>query len=141
MGRVDEASNVPGHRLDVAEVENSPVEREAVAEAAVVGGPQEVEGEGISAFCVLKESPERRLGLVAELKAHVASAFGVIARPDDTVFAADVPKTRSGKIVRGLLRDIAAGFGVRTSFEVARRFARPAADEATRASTAWGDGD
>ena len=109
MGRVDDVLNVSGHRLGAAEVESALVEHEAVAEAAVVGRPHEIKGEGIAAFCVLRESAKRREGLVAELKAHVASAIGAIARPDDIVFAADVPKTRSGKIMRRLLRDIAAG--------------------------------
>ena len=85
------------------------MEHEAVAEAAVVGRPHEIKGEGIAAFVVLRESATAHDGLIAELKAHVAQAIGPIARPDDIVLAADVPKTRSGKIMRRLLRDIAAG--------------------------------
>ena len=109
MGRVDDVLNVSGHRLGAAEVESALVEHEAVAEAAVVGRPHEIKGEGIAAFVVLRESASMREGLAAELKAHVVGAIGAIARPDDIVFAADVPKTRSGKIMRRLLRDIAAG--------------------------------
>ena len=109
MGRVDDVLNVSGHRLGAAEVESALVEHEAVAEAAVVGRPHEIKGEGIAAFVVLRESASMHKGLGAELKAHVAKAIGPIARPDDIVFAADVPKTRSGKIMRRLLRDIAAG--------------------------------
>ena len=109
MGRVDDVLNVSGHRLGAAEVESALVEHEAVAEAAVVGRPHEIKGEGIAAFVVLRESASSHDGLAAELKAHVARAIGPIARPDDIVFAADVPKTRSGKIMRRLLRDIAAG--------------------------------
>ena len=109
MGRVDDVLNVSGHRLGAAEVESALVEHEAVAEAAVVGRPHEIKGEGIAAFVVLRESAATHDGLAAELKAHVGEAIGPIARPDDIVFAADVPKTRSGKIMRRLLRDIAAG--------------------------------
>ena len=109
MGRVDDVLNVSGHRLGAAEIESALVEHEAVAEAAVVGRPHEIKGEGIAAFVVLRESATAHDGLIAELKAHVAQAIGPIARPDDIVLAADVPKTRSGKIMRRLLRDIAAG--------------------------------
>ena len=109
MGRVDDVLNVSGHRLGAAEIESALVEHEAVAEAAVVGRPHEIKGEGIAAFVVLRESATVHDGLIAELKAHVVQAIGPIARPDDIVLAADVPKTRSGKIMRRLLRDIAAG--------------------------------
>ena len=109
LGRVDDVLNVSGHRLGAAEIESALVEHEAVAEAAVVGRPHEIKGEGIAAFVVLREGAATGKDLAAELKAHVARAIGAIARPDDLVFAADVPKTRSGKIMRRLLRDIAAG--------------------------------
>ena len=109
LGRVDDVLNVSGHRLGAAEIESALVEHPAVAEAAVVGRPHEIKGEGIAAFCVLREGFEASPGLAAELKAHAAAAIGPIARPDDLMFAADVPKTRSGKIMRRLLRDIAAG--------------------------------
>ena len=112
MGRVDDVLNVSGHRLGAAEIESALVEHDAVAEAAVVGRPHEIKGEGIAAFVVLREgaaegkSPD---ALIRELRVHVGEAIGPIARPDDIVIAADVPKTRSGKIMRRLLRDIAAG--------------------------------
>ena len=112
MGRVDDVLNVSGHRLGAAEIESALVEHAAVAEAAVVGRPHEIKGEGIAAFVVLREGVEASSGLAKELKAHAASAIGPIARPDDLLFAADVPKTRSGKIMRRLLRDIAAGKAV-----------------------------
>ena len=112
MGRVDDVLNVSGHRLGAAEIESALVEHAAVAEAAVVGRPHEIKGEGIAAFVVLREGVEASPGLAKELKAHAASAIGPIARPDDLLFAADVPKTRSGKIMRRLLRDIAAGKAV-----------------------------
>ena len=112
MGRVDDVLNVSGHRLGAAEIESALVEHAAVAEAAVVGRPHEIKGEGIAAFVVLREGVEASPALAKELKAHAASAIGPIARPDDLLFAADVPKTRSGKIMRRLLRDIAAGKAV-----------------------------
>ncbi len=111
MGRVDDVINVSGHRLGTMEVESALVSHPAVAEAAVVGVPHEIKGTGIAAFVTLKESATPRAGdaLRAELSAHVASEIGAIARPDMLRFAASLPKTRSGKIMRRLLRDIAAG--------------------------------
>ncbi len=109
MGRVDDVLNVSGHRIGAAEVESALVEHEDVAEAAVVGRPHEIKGEGIAAFVVLKDGVAPRPDRAAELRKFVGSVIGPIARPDDIVFAADVPKTRSGKIMRRLLRDIAAG--------------------------------
>jgi len=107
MGRVDDVLNVAGHRLGTMEIESALVSHEAVAEAAVVGRPDEIKGEGICAFVVLKQ--EASDDLKAELKAHVAEEIGPIAKPDDIRFADNLPKTRSGKIMRRLLRDIAAG--------------------------------
>ncbi len=111
MGRVDDVINVSGHRLGTMEVESALVSHPAVAEAAVVGVPHEIKGTGIAAFVTLKESATSRAGdaLRAELSAHVASEIGAIAKPDMLRFAASLPKTRSGKIMRRLLRDIAAG--------------------------------
>jgi acetyl-CoA synthetase len=80
-----------------------------VAEAAVVGRAHELKGQAISAFVILKEGNPQDAGLVAELKEHVVKKIGAIARPDDVLFAADLPKTRSGKIMRRLLKDIAEG--------------------------------
>ncbi len=108
MGRVDDVLNVSGHRLSTMEVESALVSHPKVAEAAVVGFPHEVKGEGICCFVTLKvdESSEE---LKEELKQHVRKQIGAIATPDEIRFAAAVPKTRSGKIMRRLLRDIAAG--------------------------------
>jgi len=107
MGRVDDVLNVSGHRLGTMEVESALVSHEAVAEAAVVGRPDDIKGEAICAFVVLKQEPSDSLKV--ELRRHVASEIGPIAKPDDIRFADMLPKTRSGKIMRRLLRDIAAG--------------------------------
>ena len=107
MGRVDDVLNVSGHRLGTMEVESALVSHEAVAEAAVVGRPDDIKGEAICAFVVLKAEPSE--ALKKELRNHVASEIGPIAKPDDIRFADSLPKTRSGKIMRRLLRDIAAG--------------------------------
>ncbi len=107
MGRVDDVLNVSGHRLGTMEVESALVSHAAVAEAAVVGRPDDIKGEAICAFVVLKA--EGSDALKAELRRHVASEIGPIAKPDDIRFADSLPKTRSGKIMRRLLRDIAAG--------------------------------
>ncbi|RMD66118.1 MAG: acetyl-coenzyme A synthetase, partial [Planctomycetota bacterium] len=111
VGRVDDVLNVAGHRLGTMEIESALVSHPAVAEAAVVGRPDETKGEAICAFVVLKE--EARPGLADELRAHVAREIGPIARPDEIRFAPALPKTRSGKIMRRLLRDIAAGREIR----------------------------
>ena len=109
LGRVDDVLNVAGHRIGTMEVESALVEHSAVAEAAVVGMAHAVKGQAIAAFVTLMGGREGDDALVAELKAHVASAIGPIARPQVILFAADLPKTRSGKIMRRLLGDIAAG--------------------------------
>jgi len=109
LGRVDDVLNVAGHRIGTMEVESALVEHAAVAEAAVVGMAHEVKGQAIAAFVTLMGGREGDDALVAELKAHVARAIGPIARPQVILFAADLPKTRSGKIMRRLLGDIAAG--------------------------------
>jgi acetyl-CoA synthetase len=80
-----------------------------VAEAAVVGRPHEIKGQAVAAFVTLREGSQGNESLVAELKDHVVRKIGAIARPDDVIFSADLPKTRSGKIMRRLLRDIAEG--------------------------------
>lgn len=107
MGRVDDVLNVSGHRLGTMEIESALVSHEAVAEAAIVGRPDEIKGEAICAFVVLKQ--EADADLAATLRTHVAKEIGAIAKPDDIRFADSLPKTRSGKIMRRLLRDIAAG--------------------------------
>ncbi|MDX8391851.1 MAG: acetate--CoA ligase [Mariprofundaceae bacterium] len=107
MGRVDDVLNVSGHRLGTMEIESALVSHAAVAEAAVVGRPDDIKGEAICAFVILKQSENATLK--SELRAHVANEIGPIAKPDDIRFADNLPKTRSGKIMRRLLRDIAAG--------------------------------
>ncbi len=109
LGRVDDVLNVSGHRLGTMEVESALVDHPKVAEAAVVGKPHEIKGQAVAAFVTVKEGVETSPELVAELKEHVARKIGAIARPDQILFAADLPKTRSGKIMRRLLRDIAEG--------------------------------
>jgi len=114
MGRVDDVINVSGHRMGTAEVESSLVSHPAVVEAAVVGMPHEIKGTGIAAFCTLAteaapEGDEAKQALIKALRAHVGSEIGAIAKPDLIRFTDSLPKTRSGKIMRRLLRDIAAG--------------------------------
>jgi acetyl-CoA synthetase len=109
LGRVDDVINVAGHRIGTMEVESALVDHPKVAEAAVVGRLHELKGQAISAFVILKEGNAASPGLVAELKDHVVKKIGSIARPEDILFVADVPKTRSGKIMRRLLKDIAEG--------------------------------
>jgi acetyl-CoA synthetase len=109
LGRVDDVLNVAGHRIGTMEVESALVDHPRVAEAAVVGRPHEIKGQAVAAFVTLKEGTQGTEMLVAELKEHVVKKIGAIARPDDVIFAADLPKTRSGKIMRRLLRDIAEG--------------------------------
>ena len=109
LGRVDDVLNVAGHRLGTMEVESALVEHPAVAEAAVVGVPHEVKGQAIGAFVTLCDGVEPSDALADEIRQQVVLSIGAIARPDQLLFAADLPKTRSGKIMRRLLRDIAAG--------------------------------
>jgi acetyl-CoA synthetase len=109
LGRVDDVLNVAGHRIGTAEVESALVNHAAVAEAAVVGMPHEIKGEAIAAFVTLKEGTRHYDELVEELQEHVVKRIGAIARPERIIFSADLPKTRSGKIMRRLLRDIASG--------------------------------
>ena len=109
LGRVDDVLNVAGHRLGTMEVESALVDHPSVAEAAVVGRPHEVKGQAVAAFVTVKEGVKASPELMDELKEHVVRKIGAIARPDQILFAADLPKTRSGKIMRRLLRDIAAG--------------------------------
>lgn len=109
MGRVDDVMNVAGHRIGTTEVESALVDHPAVAEAAVVGKKHEIKGQAITAFVTLKEGIKSSLDLIAELKQHVVQKIGALARPEEILFSADLPKTRSGKIMRRLLRDIAEG--------------------------------
>jgi len=109
VGRIDDVLNVAGHRLGTAEVESALVSHEAVAEAAVVGRPDEIKGQGVVAFVTLKGNHEANAHLRDLLRNHVGRAIGPIAKPDEIRFAEGLPKTRSGKIMRRLLKEIAAG--------------------------------
>jgi acetyl-CoA synthetase len=109
LGRVDDVINVSGHRLGTAEIESALVSHEAVSEAAVVGYPHPVKGEGIHAYVVLRDGHVPSDDLATILKGHVRKVIGPIAQPDRIQFANDLPKTRSGKIMRRILRKIAAG--------------------------------
>ncbi|SEM90942.1 acetyl-coenzyme A synthetase [Stigmatella aurantiaca] len=109
MGRVDDVVNVAGHRLGTAEVESALVAHPRVAEAAVVGRPDDLKGTALVAFITLKKGTVPSPELKKELATHVAKEIGAIARPDELRFAEALPKTRSGKIMRRLLRDVAAG--------------------------------
>jgi acetyl-CoA synthetase len=109
LGRVDDVLNVAGHRIGTMEVESALVEHPAVAEAAVVGKAHELKGQAIAAFVTLREGFKHSTELRDELRNFVAEKIGAIAKPDDILFSADLPKTRSGKIMRRLLRDIAEG--------------------------------
>ena len=109
LGRVDDVLNVAGHRIGTMEVESALVEHPAVAEAAVVGRTHDLKGQALAAFVTLREGFKHSRDLREELRNFVAEKIGAIARPDDILFSADLPKTRSGKIMRRLLRDIAEG--------------------------------
>jgi acetyl-CoA synthetase len=113
VGRLDDVLNVSGHRLGTAEVESALVSHEAVAEAAVVGRPDEIKGQGVVAFVTLKGGYEASGDLNKALKAHVAKVIGAIARPDEVRFTPALPKTRSGKIMRRLLKEVVSGGAVK----------------------------
>jgi len=106
LGRVDDVINVAGHRLSTMEVESSLVRHKAVAEAAVVGAPHELKGQAIHAFVTLKASEKESEALYDGLREWVAVEIGALARPEKIHFVAALPKTRSGKIMRRLLREI-----------------------------------
>ena len=109
LGRVDDVLNVAGHRIGTMEVESALVDHPKVAESAVVGRTHDIKGQAVAAFVTVKEGVIASPELAEELRQHVGKKIGAIARPDDIIFAADLPKTRSGKIMRRLLRDIAEG--------------------------------
>ena len=109
LGRVDDIMLVAGHNISTMEVESALVDHPSVAEAAVIGRTHEIKGQAIAAFVTLKESAPHTSELAGQLKDHVARKIGAISRPDDILFTAELPKTRSGKIMRRLLRDIAEG--------------------------------
>ncbi len=109
LGRVDDVMNVSGHRISTMEVESALVDHPSVAEAAVIGRTHEVKGQAVSAFVTLKGSVTPSDNLMKEIKQHVVTKIGALARPEDIFFTAELPKTRSGKIMRRLLRDVAEG--------------------------------
>jgi acetyl-CoA synthetase len=112
VGRIDDVLNVAGHRLGTSEIESALVSHPAVAEAAVVGRPDELKGQGVCAFVTLKSSVEATDSLKKTLREHVGQHIGAIAKPDEVRFAEALPKTRSGKIMRRLLKEIASGLKV-----------------------------
>src|SRR5690606_760566 len=112
MGRVDDVINVSGHRLGTAEIESALVSHKDVAEAAVVARPDEIKGSAIVAFVTLEAGKQTSLLLKEELRNHVANEIGAIAKPDEIRFTDALPKTRSGKIMRRLLREIATSGNV-----------------------------
>jgi len=112
VGRIDDVLNVAGHRLGTAEVESALVSHEAVAEAAVVGRPDEIKGQGVVAFVTLRVGVVANKELKEKLRKHVGEVIGPIAKPDDIRFADLLPKTRSGKIMRRLLKEVAGGGAV-----------------------------
>jgi acetyl-CoA synthetase len=109
LGRIDDVMNVSGHRVSTMEVESALVDHPAVAEAAVIGRTHEIKGQAIAAFVTIKEGAKMSPELQDQIKSHVAKKIGALARPEDVIYAAELPKTRSGKIMRRLLRDIAEG--------------------------------
>jgi acetyl-CoA synthetase len=109
LGRVDDVMNISAHRISTIEVESALVDHHSVAEAAVVGKNDPLTGQAIFAFVILKKGVEASETFATELRAHVAKQIGAIARPKFLLFVPDLPKTRSGKIMRRLLRDIAEG--------------------------------
>jgi acetyl-CoA synthetase len=109
LGRIDDVINVSGHRLSTAEVESAIVSHPKVAEAAVIGQSDDDTGQAICAFVTLEGDLDGSDELVAELRDHVAERIGKLARPKRVIWSGDLPKTRSGKIMRRLLRDIAEG--------------------------------
>jgi acetyl-CoA synthetase len=113
VGRIDDVLNVAGHRLGTAEIESALVAHHSVAEAAVVGRPDEIKGQGVVAFVTLKQGEKPSPELRDKLRKHVGNAIGAIAKPDDIHFAEALPKTRSGKIMRRILKEIASGKDVK----------------------------
>ncbi|MGH7416502.1 MAG: AMP-binding enzyme, partial [Candidatus Rokuibacteriota bacterium] len=109
LGRIDDVMNISGHRVSTMEVESALVDHPSVAEAAVIGRTHEIKGQAIAAFVTIKVGRPQTEELKKEIKEHVAKKIGSLARPDDIIYAAELPKTRSGKIMRRLLRDVAEG--------------------------------
>ncbi|MHB8330082.1 MAG: AMP-binding protein, partial [Acidimicrobiales bacterium] len=138
LGRVDDVMNVSGHRISTTEVESSLVTHPSVAEAAVVGAKDDTTGQAIIAFVTLRAGQEQSADRGEELRRHVAAHIGAIARPKTVVFTDELPKTRSGKIMRRLLRDVAEGRALGDTTTLAD----PAVvDEIRRLSVAGGSED
>ena len=132
MGRIDDVLNVAGHRIGTAEVESALVSNQKIAEAAVVGRPDELKGQALVAFVTVKTGIVPDHALRDELRAHVAKEIGPVAKPDDIRFAEALPKTRSGKIMRRLLKQIASGVEIKgdtTTLEDFSVLARLSSDE------------
>ena len=109
LGRVDDIMLVAGHNISTMEVESALVDHHAVAEAAVIGKAHPLKGQAIAAFVIIRAGNTATPELIEEIRTNVAQKIGAIARPDDLIVVADLPKTRSGKIMRRLLRDVADG--------------------------------
>ena len=109
LGRVDDVINVSGHRLGTMEIESACVDHPSVTEAAAIGIDHEIKGQAIVAFVTLKLDGSSSRGVEEEIRQHVATRIGAFARPEQVIITAELPKTRSGKIMRRLLRDIATG--------------------------------
>jgi len=107
LGRVDDVMNVSGHRLSTTEIESALVSHPAVAEAAVVGASDEMTGQAVAAFVILREGADTSGDIITALRNHVAKEIGPIAKPKSIMLVKELPKTRSGKIMRRLLRDVA----------------------------------
>ena len=137
LGRIDDVMNVSGHRLSTIEIESALVDHPKVAEAAVVGRTDETTGQAIAAFVTLKGHVTGDEDLIAELRRHVATKIGAIARPKSIVLTDDLPKTRSGKIMRRLLRDISENRGLGDVTTLANEeVVREISDQATAARAA-----
>ncbi|WP_286960063.1 AMP-binding enzyme, partial [Arsenicicoccus sp. UBA7492] len=109
LGRVDDVMNVSGHRLSTAEIESALVSHPSVAEAAVVGAADDTTGQAVCAFVILREGAQQSDSTVEELRSHVAKEISPIAKPKSVMIVTELPKTRSGKIMRRLLKDVAEG--------------------------------
>ena len=139
MGRIDDVLNVAGHRLGTAEIESALVSHPRVAEAAVVGRPDELKGQALVAFVTLKQGQAPHQSSRRELAEHVAKEIGSFAKPDEIRFSDALPKTRSGKIMRRLLKEIAAGASDQGRHDDARRLQRAReADARTRSEPGSG---
>ena len=113
VGRIDDVLNVSGHRIGTAEVESALVSHPSVAEAAVVGRPDDLKGQALVVFVTLKAGIAASAELKEQLRTHVGKEIGSLAKPDDVRFAAGLPKTRSGKIMRRLLKELATTGGIK----------------------------